>query len=238
MFDIALSELAQTFRNRSVLITSFFMPVAASAFFIWRREIFASVGEGFIAALAVFTITAFGLYGGAVTSLAARRQSLFLKRLRSTSVSDTGILVGLVLPATVLAAVQTTLILVALASVTGQPTDLALLVVGSVLVIAMMIGLGLATAGVTRSPEQAQVTTLPISLGVIAIVNWVAITGSESLTTLKRLLPGGAATELLTRAWDGGVPAADVVVLIAPTLAWVVVSGALALKYFQWEPRR
>ncbi|TWD82543.1 ABC-2 type transport system permease protein [Kribbella amoyensis] len=238
MFDIALSELAQTFRNRSVLITSFFMPVAASVFFIWRHEVFETVGRGFIAALVVFTIAAFGLYAGAVTSLAARRQNLFLKRLRSTAVSDAGILVGMVLPATVIAVIQTTLILVVLAAVTNRPSDLVLMVLASVLVLAMMIGLGLATAGVTRSPEHAQVTTLPISLGVIAIVNWVAITGTDSLTMLKRLAPGGAATELLTRAWDGGVPGADVLVLVAPTLAWVAVSGALALKYFQWEPRR
>lgn len=238
MLDIARSELAQIFRNRSVLITGFFMPVAASVFFVWRREIFASVGQGFIAALVVFTIAAFGLYGSAVTSLAGRRQNLFLKRLRSTSASDAGILVGMVLPATVLAAIQTIVVLVVLAVVTGRPSDLVLIVLGALLVLAMMIGLGLATAGVTRSPEHAQVTTLPISLGVIAIVNWVAITGSEELTVLKRALPGGAATELLTRAWDGGVPGADVLVLVAPTLAWVVVSAALALQYFQWEPRR
>ncbi|WBQ03437.1 ABC transporter permease [Kribbella sp. CA-293567] len=238
MFDIAWSELAQTFRNRSVLITSFFMPVAASVFFIWRREIFASVGQGFIAALVVFTIAAFGLYASAVTSLAARRQNLFLKRLRSTTASDAGILVGLILPATALATLQTVLVLVVLSAVTGRPADLALVAIGALLVVAMMIGLGLATAGVTRSPEHAQITTLPISLGVIAVVNWVAITGYEELTALKRLLPGGAATELLTRAWDDGVAATDALILIAPTLAWVAVSGALALKYFQWEPRR
>ncbi|MGC4938695.1 ABC transporter permease [Kribbella sp. DT2] len=238
MLDIARSELAQIFRNRSILITSFFMPVAASVFFVWRREIFVSVGQGFIAALVVFTIAAFGLYGSAVTSLAGRRQNLFLKRLRSTSESDAGILVGMVLPAAVLAAVQTILVLVILGVVTGRPSDVVLLVVGTLLVLAMMIGLGLATAGVTRSPEHAQVTTLPVSLAVIAIVNWVAITGTEELTVLKRALPGGAATELLTRAWGGGVPGADVLVLIAPTVAWVVVSAALALKYFQWEPRR
>jgi ABC-2 type transport system permease protein len=238
MLDIAMSEVAQTFRNRSILITSFFMPAAASAFFVWRREVFESIGQGFIAALVVFTIAAFGLYGSAVTSLAARRQNLFLKRLRSTAASDAEILIGMILPAAVLAAIQMAVILVVLSAVTGRPTDVVPLAVGALLVLAMMIGLGLATAGVTRSPEHAQVTTLPISLGVIVIVNWVAITGSEELTALKRLLPGGAATELLTRSWDGGVAWADVLILIAPTLAWVALSGALALKYFQWEPRR
>lgn len=238
MLDIAKSELTQTMRNRSVLITSFVMPAAASAFFIWRREIFAGVGQGFIATLVVFTIAAFGLYAVVVTSLAARRQTLFLKRLRSTSVSDAGILSGMVFPAAAVAVVQITLVLTALAAVTDPPRQIGLTVIGTVLVLAMMVGLGMATAGVTSSPEQAQVTTLPISLGVIAVVNWVGITGSEQLTAVKRLLPGGAATELVAGAWDGAISGADIALLIAPTLAWVVLSAMLALKYFRWEPRR
>ena len=49
----------------------------------------------------MFTVLAFGLYTTAVTTLASRRQNLFLKRLRSTAAGDAGILAGLVLPATV-----------------------------------------------------------------------------------------------------------------------------------------
>lgn len=238
MLLIASSELVQTLRNRSVLLTSFIMPVAASAYFIWQHEVFEGFGRGFVAALVIFTVAAFGLYGSIVTSLAAQRQNLFLKRLRSTSASDAGILVGLALPATVIAAVQITLMLVVLATVVSRPDDVLLLVVGTLLVLAMLIALGLATAGVTRSPEHAQVTTLPISLGVIAIVNWVAISGTEQLTLLKRMLPGGAATEMLTGAWDGGVAGADLPLLVAPTLGWVVLAAFLATRYFQWEPRR
>jgi ABC-2 type transport system permease protein len=100
--------------------------------------------------------------------------------------------------------------------------------------MAMMIGLGLATAGLTNSPEHAQVTTLPVSLGVIAVSSWVGISGTQDLTLLKRLLPGGAATELVVGAWDGG----GSLILLAPTLAWVVIGAALAACLFRWEPRR
>ncbi|MGW4800256.1 ABC transporter permease, partial [Nonomuraea sp. NPDC004297] len=99
-------------------------------------------------------------------------------------------------------------------------------------------GLGLATAGLTNSPEHAQVTTLPISLGTIAVVTWVGITGTEELALPKRLLPGGAATELVLNAWNGGVPVANSLLLLAPTLGWVVVAVALAARIFRWEPRR
>ncbi|MFD0427921.1 hypothetical protein ACFQ60_06015 [Streptomyces zhihengii] len=81
-------------------------------------------------------------------------------------------------------------------------------------------------------------TTLPVSIGTIAVATWVGITGTEELTLLKRLLPGGAATELVVDAWEGGAAVTDSLVLLAPTLAWVVVAAALASRLFRWEPRR
>ncbi|WP_340688164.1 ABC transporter permease [Amycolatopsis coloradensis] len=239
MLSIARSELIQIFRNRSVLITSFVMPLAISAFFVYQHEVFAKIGSlGYIAAIVMFTVCAFGLYTSAVTTLASRRQNLFLKRLRSTAAGDASILVGLVLPVTVISLVQVAVIMIVLGAVTGTPADVALLVAAVLASVAMMIGLGLATAGLTNSPEHAQVTTLPVSLGVIAVASWVGISGTDELTWLKRLLPGGSATELAVNAWNGGVAISDSLLLLAPTLAWVVVAVVLASKLFRWEPRR
>ncbi|MFD6066118.1 ABC transporter permease [Amycolatopsis sp. TRM77291] len=239
MLSIARSELIQIFRNRSVLITSFVMPLAISAFFVYQHEVFAKIGSlGYIAAIVMFTVCAFGLYTSAVTTLASRRQNLFLKRLRSTAAGDASILVGLVLPVTVISLVQVAVIMIVLGSITGTPADVALLVVAVLASVAMMIGLGLATAGLTNSPEHAQVTTLPVSLGVIAVASWVGISGTDELTLVKRLLPGGSATELAVNAWNGGVAIADSLLLLAPTLAWVVVAVVLATRLFRWEPRR
>ncbi|WP_052847972.1 ABC transporter permease [Streptomyces avicenniae] len=239
MLSIALSELIQIFRNRLVLVTSCIMPAAVSAYFVYQHEAFADLGSlGYIAAVVAFTVGAFGLYTTAVTTLAARRQNLFLKRLRSTAAGDARILAGLLLPVTVLALVQVTVILVALAAVAGGPSDTPLLVAAVLAVVVMMLGLGLATAGLTNSPEHAQVTTLPVSLGGIAVASWVGISGTEELAPLKRLLPGGSATELIMDAWNGGVPTGDSLLLLAPTLGWVVVAVVLATRLFRWEPRR
>ncbi|MFC5752926.1 ABC transporter permease [Actinomadura rugatobispora] len=239
MLSIALSELIQIFRNRLVLVTSLIMPVAVSALFIRQHESFAKLGSlGYIAAVLVFTVGAFGLYATAVTTLAARRQNLFLKRLRSTAAGDAGILTGLLLPVTAISLVQVVVLLTVLGAVAGGPADLLLLAAAILATVIMMIGLGLATAGLTNSPEHAQVTTLPVSLGTIAVASWVGISGTEELALLKRLLPGGSATELVVNAWNGGVPVADSLLLLAPTLAWVVVAVALASRLFRWEPRR
>ncbi|GAA2405334.1 ABC transporter permease [Actinomadura vinacea] len=239
MLPIALSELLQIFRNRLVLVTSLIMPVVVSAFFIRQHEAFAKLGSlGYIAAILVFTVGAFSLYTSTVTTLASRRQNLFLKRLRSTAASDTGILSGLLLPVTVIALVQVTVLLAVLAAVADEPANVLLLTAAVLSTVIMMLGLGLATAGLTNSPEHAQVTTLPVSLGTIAVASWVGISGTEELTLLKRLLPGGSATELVVDAWNGGVPVADSLILLAPTLSWVIVAIALASKLFRWEPRR
>lgn len=239
MLPIAHSELVQILRDRAVLVVSLIMPVAASAFFISFRDVFARIGSlGYVAAVLLFTIAAFSLYATTVTTLAGRRQTLFLKRLRSTAAGDAAILSGLVLPVTAIAAVQVAVILVAFAAVGGAPADAPMLVVAVVATFAMMLALGIATAGVTTSPEHAQVTTLPLSIGTIAVASWVGITGTQDLTYVKRLLPGGAATELVVGAWNGGLAVADSLLLLAPTLAWVVVAVALAARMFRWEPRR
>lgn len=239
MFSIAFGELIQIFRNRLVLVTSFVLPIAISAFFVYRHDVFAKIGSlGYIAAVVVFYVAAFGLYTTTVTTLASRRQNLFLKRLRSTAMSDAGIMTGLLLPVTVIAVVQVAVILTALAVVTGSPANLLLVVVAVLAALLMMLGLGLATAGVTNSPEHAQVTTLPVTLLAIGTATWVGIAGTDSLAVLKRLLPGGSVTELLVDGWNGGASLKDSLILLGPTFAWVVVSIALATRLFRWEPRR
>lgn len=239
MLPIASSELIQMLRNRSVLITGFIIPLVVSAGLVWQHEAFARIGSlGYVAALIVFNAATFSLYATNVTTLASRRQTLFLKRLRSTSAGDAEILFGLSVPIVAVALIQAVGTLLVLTAVSGGPGDPLLLVVAGLATIAMMLGLALATAGLTSSPEHATVTTLPISLGAIAVATWVGITGTEELTLVKRLLPGGSATEMITDAWNGGSALSDSLLLLAPTLAWVAVAVALAFRLFRWEPRR
>ncbi|WP_016908211.1 ABC transporter permease [Streptomyces xiaopingdaonensis] len=238
MLSIALGELIQIFRNRLVLVTMFVLPVASSAGYIYLHDTVPGLGLGGVAAVLLFLVVAMGLYTTTVTTLASRRQNLFLKRLRSTAASDSEILTGLLLPVTVITLVQVVAILVVLAVVAGGPTNLFLLTAAVLASVVMMLGLGLATAGLTNSPEHAQVTTMPLLIGTLAVAGWVGFSGAEDMTLLKRALPGGSASELVVNAWDGGVPFADSLPLLAPTLGWVVAAVALASRIFRWEPRR
>lgn len=240
MLTIARSELRQILRNRLVFFSATIIPVGVSLLLITQRDLFSTVpsGVGLLAGVFMIILISMGLYTTAVSTLAARRQTLFLKRLRSTAVSDSSALAGILGPPVLIAIIQVTAVLTVLAVLTDIPAEIPLLIVSGLSLVAMMVGLALATAGITTSPEHAQVTTLPITMGTSAVAFWIGFTGTEELGTLKRLLPGGSATELTINAWNGGTDLVDNLLLLPPTVAWVAVGVLLAKRFFQWEPRR
>ncbi|MCV7515308.1 ABC transporter permease [Micrococcus luteus] len=234
MFAIARSEMTQLVRNRLVAASSLFIPLAFSAVLIFNRENFG--GTPVTAALILVTVTAMGIYITATTTLASRRQNLFLKRLRSTSAKDASILSGLVLPIALVNLVQAGVI-VAILSVVGTPPVGVVAVVAAVVVLELMfVGAAIATAGLTNSPDHAQVTTLPLFVVALGASMWVGLTGTEELAGVKRLLPGGAVTELIIEGWSG-MALHEAVSLLLPSLAFVVAAFAMAKSTFRWEPR-
>ena len=223
MFAIARSEMTQLVRNRLVAASSLFIPLAFSAVLIFNRENFG--GTPVTAALILVTVTAMGTYITATTTLASRRQNLFLKRLRSTSAKDASILSGLVLPIALVNLVQAGVI-VAILSVVGTPPVGVVAVVAAVVVLELMfVGAAIATAGLTNSPDHAQVTTLPLFVVALGASMWVGLTGTEELAGVKRLLPGGAVTELIIEGWSG-MALHEAVSLLLPSLAFVVAAPA------------
>ena len=234
MFAIARSEMTQLVRNRLVAASSLFIPLAFSAVLIFNRENFG--GTPVTAALILVTVTAMGTYITATTTLASRRQNLFLKRLRSTSAKDASILSGLVLPIALVNLVQAGVI-VAILSVVGTPPVGVVAVVAAVVDLELMfVGAAIATAGLTNSPDHAQVTTLPLFVVALGASMWVGLTGTEELAGVKRLLPGGAVTELIIEGWSG-MALHEAVSLLLPSLAFVVAAFAMAKSTFRWEPR-
>lgn len=235
MRAIALSELTQLFRNRLVAATAILVPVFFGGVLIATQQNFG--GAAVVAALISIVVAAMGVYITITTTLATRRQNLFLKRLRSTAASDTSIVVGLIAPLVAINVVQLAAILVVLAIVGEPPANAPVLVLTLLLVEALYIGFALATSGLTNSPDHAQVTTLPLFLVTVGAAMWVALTGTEELAFVKRLIPGGAAAELAISAWDGIDPS-GIVPLVLPTAVWVLIAFVAASQLFRWEPRR
>lgn len=235
MTTLLRAELAQLFRHRIVALSALIVPLAFAAVLLLTRDNYS--GSAAVAALQVAVMSGMGVYITATTALAARRQHLFLKRLRTTTLSPGAIVAAIVLPAVLVTFVQIAIVLALLAVVGTAPAHW-LGVVAAVVLLNLVLSLfAVATSGITSSPDHAQVTTLPIFLIVVASAGWVIFTGWEEQAGLKRLTPGGSATELLMRSWNGLDDVATAVAIAAPALAWVVVGVVLAKSAFRWEPR-
>lgn len=230
---IAVAELRMLVRNRTVALCALLLPLGFGAV----TYAFDSYGTaGMLAGVQIIGMVGLGVYITATTTLAARRQSLHLKRLRSGAVGDAGIIAGLVLPVVAVSVAQLAIVLGVL-SLREPPVHAALLVAAVVIAEAMFAGFALATAGFSTSPEHAQYTTMPLYLVTLGVAIWWTITGADDLLWLKRILPGGGLMELVTLAWNGG-DLSLVPVLLAPTLVWAALGVVAAVTFFRWEPRR
>lgn len=185
MLPIAKAEFIQMLRDPLVLFMATVIPLGISVFLYWNRDTIG--GTPVIASLVMAVIPSFVVYASTTTTLASRRQNLFLKRMRSTSLSDPAILLGLSLVLIVLSAAQTLVILMVLTLVDSGPSSPVHVVAVLLLTHAMFFGLALATAGITSSPDSAQITVLPITMGVVGVATWVAATGTDEMAGLSSL---------------------------------------------------
>lgn len=237
MLRIAAAELRQLLRNRLVAASALIIPLMFAAVLILTRDRFPG-GTGSVVGLTVIGLAGLGVYVTATTTLATRRQTLFLKRLRSTTASDGSILAGLLLPVLAVNVVQIAVVLVVMGLVGSPPVDVLLVIVGVVVAQALFLALALLTSVLSRSAEHAQVTTLPLFLLSMGTAAWIAATGTDELGLVKRLLPGGAAVELMMDGWFGSSGWAQSAPTLVTATVWPVVAFVLARTYFQWDPRR
>jgi ABC-2 type transport system permease protein len=234
MNAIAVAELRLLARNRLVAGCALLFPLAFGTVLYLSGNTHQDGGS--LAGVQIVVIVAMGTYITATTTLAARRQTLYLKRMRGAAISDRSIITGLVAPLIAVNVVQIAIVLGVLAS-TDAPANLPLLIVAIAIAEAMFAGLALATAGFSASPEHAQYTTMPVFFTATGAAIWVQTTGIDGPIAVKRALPGGALTELITTAWTGG-SLSNVPLLLASSLGWAVVGVLAARTFFRWEPRR
>ncbi|ABY22132.1 hypothetical membrane protein [Renibacterium salmoninarum ATCC 33209] len=144
--SIASAEAKITFRNKTVLSGALFIPLVFGAFYVITGP---GPDSPVMQVLLMLTlIGVMGVYLTATTTIATRREELFLKRLRSGEASNGAIYAGMLIPSVVLVLVQLAVILAAFfirgAELPSQP---ALLLVAVVLVLAICAACGLFNCG-------------------------------------------------------------------------------------------
>lgn len=238
---LAGAELRLLVRNRLVAFTALVMPLLMGGLLGFNTDLF---GPQATPALQIVVVLVIAVYAGATTSLTARRQDGYLKRLRSGELSDATILTGLLAPLFLLGVAQAVVLAGAMVAFGGAaPADPVLVALGVLGGAVLFCAAAVATSGLTRAPETAQITTLPLFVGVTIGAFLVLAQPLADPPVWVSAVPG--AVHLIQLGWAPPDPAADwttslidALPALGATIAWIVIAVLVATSTFRWDPRR
>lgn len=237
-FTLAVAETRLILRNRTVLVTAAILPLLLGLSLSRSPVGASSESAGALAAVQLGMLLMFGLFMTITMTLAARRQQLYLKRLRTSPASTVSIVAGLASPLALIVLAQTALVLALTAWESGTvPANPGLLVLAFANGTVTMAAFGFLTASFTKSPEAAQITVLP-GMVLFMVGVFLALTpASDAIALWRMAIPGAALSELTELAWDGdqGLPAIAAPLAISTAVA--LLAAAVAAKLFRWQPR-
>lgn len=242
---LASAEVRLLLRNRTAAISSLLLPVAFGVFFALSFDAGSNPGIWpMVVALQLVLTFTMGVYITITQTVVARRQSRVLKRMRTSSLSDRGVLAATTGPAVAIAVVHLVLYAVIDAVVgVSLPADVVPLLLAVVGGFAVCVTAGFATTVVTPSPERSQITTLPLFFVMFGAAFALPIIPLDSWWQALVLVPGAPIGQLTQLAFTGatwgpgllGLPA--VLPALVSLVGWTVLFAALARRHFRWDPR-
>ncbi|MBW1600322.1 ABC transporter permease [Streptomyces sp. JJ38] len=247
MRALGRAELTLLLRNRSAVFTALLVPLLLV--FTFRMSLSDSLVEatalsagGLVLSGGLGVVLVIAVYANLVSAYVARREELVLKRLRTGESSDVEILGGTALPSVLIGLVQCLLLIAAGVAVVDIPLPgrADVLLLGLLLGTVMMTGLAAATSALTRSPESAQITVMPLMmlsfLGSGLMVPLEVM--PDAVADVARLLPLTPVVELVRYGWFGEGTGGDVALAVGLAVAWTAFAVFAVRRWFRWEPRR
>jgi ABC-2 type transport system permease protein len=253
MWSLARAEVLLLLRNRTTLFNALAVAPATVGFLAWIGAGSFPGTSGGRQANATFVLTSlaaialvFVVYYNLTTTLVARREELVLKRLLTGQASAGEIIAACATPAVVVVVGQLVLGAVAVA-VWLTPPDVAnalwllLAVAGGV---AVFVLLAVASSGLTRTVESAQLTTLPVIMLTMVLSGFTVPLDllPDVVGTIASWTPMYPVVALLEAGFGSGATAgAGPVAVGQPLLClalWIAVGLAASRRWMRWEPRR
>jgi ABC-2 type transport system permease protein len=240
VFALARTEVQLVLRNRTLAVSALLVPIALGVFWAF------SFGRGpeiwpMVVSLQLAVTFGMGLYIAATQTIVARRHSRVLKRMRTSGISDGGLLAATLAPSIALSVVQL-LVFAVIDGIFGMPlpADLVALLLAVPAGMVMMIAAALATSVVTPSPERGQITTLPLVFVMLGAAIAVAVIPAQGWLQALVVVPGAGIGMLTRIAFGGDVGLGTLLGTVVATvslLAWAAVFGYAARTRFRWDPR-
>ncbi|MGY1713194.1 ABC transporter permease [Geodermatophilus sp. SYSU D01106] len=249
---LAGAETRLLLRNRTAVVNSLLLPL----FFVALVPLTDIGGEGALGPRLVVTslgvTLVFLTYYNLVTTFVARREELVLQRMRSGELSGAEVLLGTAVPTLLVTVAQVVLVLAG-SAVIGEwaaPVDVVLPLLALLGGTALMTLLAVASTSFTRTPESAQITTLPLVLVATAasgllypldvfpdrVAEVLRFTPVEPVVELARLGLAGQTWDGQAVDWAGAWAAAPQPLLVLG--AWIAVAASVSRQVFRWAPRR
>jgi ABC-2 type transport system permease protein len=240
MLQLSLVELRLLLRRRITAFSVVVVPVGLAALVLFGDRPGDTATWGRLLSMHVSLLMTMSVFLVSVTVFTSRRQSRVLKRLRTTELSDSAVLGGVLLPVVAVGLVQTVAFLVVCFAVGAPaPGDPATVVVGVVLSVAVATAAGVATACLSRSVEATQVTSTPVVVAAVAST-FLTSSNEPAVAALGLAMPIAGPADLVARGWSAGTSVGDVPVLpldLASAVLWLTVAGFVFRSTFRWEPR-
>ena len=249
---LAAAETRLLVRNRTALVNSVLLPLllvaAVPAFGTDGDD---PMGPQLLVAAVGITLV-FLTYYNLVTTFVARREDLVLQRMRTGELTEAEVLLGTAAPTLLVTVGQVVLVAAGTVAIGewAAPVDVVLPLLALVGGVALMLLLAIVSTSFTRTPESAQITTLPVVMATTALSGLLFPLSAlpEQLAEVARYLPLTPVVELAQLGlagltWDGtevdtaGAWAAAPLPL-AVLGAWLVAAALVAPRVFRWAPRR
>jgi ABC-2 type transport system permease protein len=230
---LTATELRLIFRNKTVLTSTLAIPLGLGVFMALTG--FGSDSGASVVAMQLAMVLGLGIYVAATQTLVVRRQSLVLKRLRTSGISDAGLLTATIAPVAVLALAQMVLfVVIDLAIGVPMPSSPFALVLAAVGGLALVVTAALATSVVTPTPERSQITTLPLFFVMIGAAVLLAFLPLDGMLSVLNLVPGAPLGSLANVAYGGS---AFSLMQVVSLVVWPLAFGLLAKRNFRWDAR-
>lgn len=238
MMRHGLFEIRLLFRRKLTMFSATVLPVGLCVLTWFTVREAPPENWGSLAAERFVMLMVLSVFMTSMTIYTARRQSLVLKRLRTTELTDAGVISAITMPVVAMGVVQS-LAYFAYCLYLGAPVPahLWLVVLGMVATLLMTVAAGMATAALSKSVEATHVTSFPVLVGALAGLFMVGSSNS-GVAAAGVLMPLLGPADLLAKGWSGfDSGTVPITTALGSTLLWAVLFAAVIGRFFKWEPR-